>query len=181
MNTLINFAMFQAGWFASVLLGASGWHWLGPVAVILLLLVHLSTSPDRLAERKLMAYALLIGLAWENLLSLTGIVVYPSGQPFNQLAPAWILAMWPLLAITLNVSLRWLKGRLVLSALFGAIGGPLAFFAGERLGAVVFPDSTLALSVLAVGWGLLFPLLMWLSERHDGFLSQRQRPVEVSP
>ena len=181
MNTLINFVMFQSGWFASVLLGASAWHWLGPVAVILLVLVHLSTSPDRLAEQKLMTYALLLGLLWENLLSLTGLVIYPSGQPFNQFAPAWILAMWPLLAITLNVSLRWLKERLVLAALFGAIGGPLAFLAGERLGAVVFPDSTLTMIVLAVGWGVLFPVLMWLSQRHDGFLSQPQRSVEVTP
>ena len=180
MSTLVNFVMFQSGWFASVLLGASAWHWFGPVAVMLVLAVHLSTSPDRLAEQKLMVYALLIGFAWENLLSLAGLVVYPSGQPFGQFAPAWILAMWPLLAITLNVSLRWLKGRLMLSALFGAIGGPLAFIAGERLGAVVFPDNTLTISVLAVGWGLLFPLLMWLSGRHDGFLSRSQRTVEVT-
>lgn len=181
MSPLLNFLMFQLGWFASVILGASAWHWLGPAVVFALLLVHLYRSADRAAEQTLMAYALLIGLVWENLLSLAGMVVYPSGQPFKQFAPAWILAMWPLLAITLNVSLRWLKRRLVLSALFGAIGGPLAFLAGERLGAVAFPDVALTMTVLAAGWAALFPLLMRLSERYDGFPLPSHRSLEVAP
>ena len=110
----------------------------------------------------------------------SGLVIYPSGQPFGQLAPAWILAMWPLLATTLNVSLRWLKGRYLLAALFGAIGGPLAFLAGERLGAVVFPDTGLTMIVLAVGWATLFPLLMRLSQRYDGFERRLNTSLEVS-
>ncbi|MCB1773497.1 MAG: DUF2878 domain-containing protein [Gammaproteobacteria bacterium] len=180
MSGLLNFLMFQLGWFASVLMGAGDWHWLAPGVVLLILLVHLSTSADRAAEQKLMAYALAFGLVWENLVSVSGLVIYPSGQPFGQLAPAWILAMWPLLAITLNVSLRWLKGRYLLAALFGAIGGPLAFLAGERLGAVVFPDTGLTMIVLAVGWATLFPLLMRLSQRYDGFERRLNTSLEVS-
>ena len=180
MSTLFNFLMFQVGWFASVLIGASAWHGVAPLVVLVILLTHLAISDDRGSEQKLMAYALLIGLAWENLVSVSGLVVYPSGQPFEQLAPAWIIAMWPLLAITLNVSLRWLKGRYLLAALFGAIGGPLAFLAGERLGAVVFPDTALAMLVLAVGWAAMFPLLMRLSQRYDGFARAVKPSLEVS-
>jgi hypothetical protein len=44
--------------------------------------------------------------------------------------------MWIAFATTLNVSMRWLRGRPELALLFGAVGGPLAFYAGERLGAV---------------------------------------------
>lgn len=179
MNKLFNFALFQLGWLASVLLGASRYHWLGPVVVFAVLFVHLRSSPDREAERRLIGYALLIGLVWENLVSLSGLIVYPSGQPFGILAPVWILAMWPLLAITLNVSLRWLKGMPAVAALFGAVGGPLAFFAGERLGAAVFPDPYLAMATLAVGWAILFSLLMRLAARHDGFRGDLEKPVEV--
>jgi hypothetical protein len=179
MNKLINFALFQLGWFASVLLGASRYYWLGPVVVFAILYVHLRSSPDREAERRLIGYALLIGLVWENLVSLGGLIVYPNGQPFGVLAPVWILAMWPLLAITLNISLRWLKGLPAVAALFGAIGGPLAFLAGERLGAAVFPDPDLAMAALAIGWAILFPLLVNLSARHDGFRTSLGKRVEV--
>jgi len=37
--------------------------------------------------------------------------------------------------------------------------------AGEKLGAVVFLDATLAMITLGIGWGLLMPLLLWLAER----------------
>ena len=47
-------------------------------------------------------------------------------------------------------------------------GGPLAFLAGERLGAVIFPDTMLAMLVLGAGWGLLFALLAVLAMRLDG-------------
>lgn len=180
MRSFSNFVLFQTGWFASVMLGADVWHWMGPLIVLAILVIHLAHSPDRSSEQKLMLYALAIGLIWENLLALSGLVVYPSGQPFDRFAPAWIIAMWPLLAMTLNVLLRWLKGRIVLSSLFGAIGGPLAFLAGERLGAVIFPDTTLTMGVLAFGWGLMFPLIMRLSTHHDGFPAEPQRSLEVA-
>jgi hypothetical protein len=76
-----------------------------------------------------------------------------------------------MLATTLNLSLRWLHGRFLLASVFGAIGGPLAFLAGERLGAVVFPDTMLAMLVLGAGWGVLFTLLVILGMRNDGFVN----------
>ena len=72
-------------------------------------------------------------------------------------------------ATTFNVSLRWFKQRLLFASLFGALGGPLAFLAGERLGGVVFTDYAAGLGALALGWALLMPLMMILSNRWDGF------------
>ena len=92
-------------------------------------------------------------------------------------APHWIIALWALFATTLNLSLRWLHGRWWLSALFGAIAGPLAFYAGSRLGAVRFSEPAIALAWLALGWGLLTPLLMRLAQRFDG---ARTRLVEAA-
>jgi hypothetical protein len=61
----------------------------------------------------------------------------------------------------------------------GGSGGPLAFLAGERLGAVMFPDMYLAMAVLALGWACLFPLMTKLAERHDGYPSGLRQPAEV--
>ena len=81
--------------------------------------------------------------------------------------------MWALFATTINLSMGWLKGRWVLAVFMGAIFGPLAFVAGEKLGAVVFLDSTLSMITLSVGWGLLMPLLLWIAERiNQNFSSQ---------
>ena len=50
-------------------------------------------------------------------------------------------------------------------ALLGALGGPLAYLAGERLGAIDLAAGPVPLLVLAVAWGSVIPLLVGLSER----------------
>ena len=77
--------------------------------------------------------------------------------------------MWGVFATTLNLSLRWLKGRWFIAILSGAIAGPLAYYAGARLGGVVFTEQMTALIALSLGWAVLMPLLMALSQRLDGF------------
>jgi hypothetical protein len=52
---------------------------------------------------------------------------------------------------------------------FGAVGGPLAFIAGEKLGGVAFNDPVAALLALSVGWALMTPLLLAVARRLDGW------------
>ena len=52
--------------------------------------------------------------------------------------------------------------------LAGAIAGPAAYFAGHKLGGVQTVDFTTAMLVLGLGWSLLMPTLMLLSNRLDG-------------
>jgi hypothetical protein len=79
-----------------------------------------------------------------------------------------MVAMWGLLAIALNVTMRWMKKRWLLAAVLGAIAGPMSYAGGVRLGAAHFIDATAALATLAIAWALLMPLMMWLSDRFDG-------------
>jgi uncharacterized membrane protein YfcA len=74
-----------------------------------------------------------------------------------------------LFATTLNIAFRWLRDRLVLASLLGAVFGPLSYFAGARLGAVVINDFPSALIALALAWALLLPGLLLLAKRLDGF------------
>jgi hypothetical protein len=72
--------------------------------------------------------------------------------------------MWVNFALILNVSLRWLRGRYLLGAVLGFFGGPLAYFAGARLGAIRIPEPlALKLLVLALAWALAVPLLLRIS------------------
>ena len=72
--------------------------------------------------------------------------------------------MWALFATTINLSMAWLKQRWLLASFMGSVFGPLAFIAGEKLGAVQFIDRPSALLALALGWASLMPLLLWLAD-----------------
>jgi Protein of unknown function (DUF2878) len=50
---------------------------------------------------------------------------------------SWLLVMWGQFATTFRFSLRGVMRRPLFAGLFGATGGPIAFLAGERLGAVI--------------------------------------------
>jgi hypothetical protein len=167
--SLINFLLFQLGWFGCVLGGAAGVPWLGAMLATAIMAWHLLRTPDPCAELKLIGAAVAIGTVWDSLLVWQGWLAYPSGMVLPFAAPYWIVIMWALFATTLNVSLRWLKGRWLYAFLFGAVGGPLAYLAGQGLGAVEFVETRSALLALLVGWALFTPLLVALSRRYDGY------------
>ncbi len=163
-----HFVLFQCAWFAAVLDAAAQRVWLGCLCVVLLMGWHLQRSLHPQREATLIGCALMVGLVFETLNLHLGFLNATSGQLHAWLPSYWLVAMWGLLAIALNVTLRWLKRRWWLASLLGAVAGPLAYLAGEKLGALQFIEPTAALITLALGWALLMPVLVWLSERFDG-------------
>ena len=173
MALLVNFIGFQVGWFACVLGAAHDKELLGIFIALGIVIYHVVNQGDSFKELKLVLIALAIGLLWETWVLNLDILRYPSHPDALFWAPTWLIMMWALFATTINLSMGWLKGRWVLSVFMGAVFGPLAFIGGERLGAVVFLDSTLSMITLSVGWGLLMPLLLWIAERiNQNFNSQ---------
>lgn len=171
----INFVLFQLGWFACVLGAANGKPWLGPVVVASAVALHMVRARRPLPELRLVLYAMLLGLVVDSLLMATGWLRYPSGLWLPGLAPYWIVAMWGLFATTLNLSLAWLRGRPLLAAVMGAVGGPLSYLAGERLGGIELLAAAPALVALALAWAVAMPTLAWLALRCDG-ISLRYLP-----
>ncbi len=171
MNRLqiANLVLFQIGWWACVLLGGSPAHWSGTLIAMGIIAFHLRQSDHAGAEAKLIALAILIGLLWDSILVSAGLLDYSHGMVADTLAPHWIIAIWAVFATTFNLSMRWLKNRGIVASLTGAIGAPLSYYAGMKAGSVTMPDQVLAMTVLAVGWALLMPLLMRVSMRYDGF------------
>ena len=166
---IINFLLFQAGWLVCVMSGAYDQPWIGISVALLIVTWHLLRAQQSLVETKLVLFAILIGLLWDSLLVWQGWLIFSSGMVFQFMAPLWIIMMWAMFATTLNVSLRWLHGRYWASMLLGAIGGPLAYYAGQQLGAVRFSSDYWVLLVLGLGWACITPLLVYLSRRYDGY------------
>lgn len=165
---LANFVVFQAAWFAAVLGAAHRIPLWGTACVVAAIAWHLGVSERPAQEARLVAAVCLIGFVVETATARQGHVSYPSGQPDPQLAPYWMVALWGLLAIALNVTMRWLKRRPGLAAVLGAIAGPASFASGVRLGGATFVDAAPALVTMACSWAVLMPTLMWLSNRFDG-------------
>lgn len=171
---LQNFILFQLGWFACVLGGASReYMWVGPVVVAVIVAVHLARANNLRSESMLVLLTAALGTAWDSGLMIAGLFTFHNGVVVSGLVPVWIIAMWVLFATTLNVSMTWMKGRYLLAALFGAIGGPAAYYAGHRLGAVDFNDTSMTMIAVAVGWSVIMPTLMLLTTRFNGY-QQRQ-------
>jgi hypothetical protein len=164
---LANIVSFQFGWFACVLGAARGYAWFGPVLVLVIAAAWLFAAARPLSLGLVLVLAGVVGWCWDSWLSVLGFIGYAPGPLPAPFAPLWILALWVLFGTTLDVSLRWLRGKWWLAALLGAVSGPLAYLGGARLGALQLLQPTEAMCAQAVGFGLLLPALVALSRRCD--------------
>ena len=166
---ITNFLLFQVGWFACVLGGAYAQPLLGSLVVMAVIAYHLFQATEFKSELNLLLLALVIGIFFESLMTNMALAKYSNGQIHPAIAPYWMILMWPLFATTLNVSMRWLKGlSFLVVALIGGLFAPLAYFAGNNLGAVVYDDIVTSLSVIAFAWAVLFPVLVAASIKFNG-------------
>lgn len=175
MAMLLNGLAFYIGWFACVLGGAYGMPGLGTAVALVLVIWHIGQAPRPRPELRLVLLAGLVGALLDSVPVATGLAVYPAGTVIPGMAPYWMVALWLLFATTLNMTLRWLKGRLLLAAALGALGGPLAYYAGAKLGAVVLSQPLAALLTWAVLWSMAMPLLVSWATRYDGMAETDRR------
>lgn len=152
MFNFYNFVIYQLAWFAVILGAARGFAWLGAAMALLVAGVHLWLRREPL-EFRLVGVAALLGLVIDTTLAATGLVRFDSAGNLP-IAPYWMLALWVAFATTLNHSLSWLMRRPIVAALGGAVFGPLAYLAGEKLGALSLPSPSIALPVIATAWWL---------------------------
>jgi hypothetical protein len=169
LGIAVNVIAYQCAWFACVL-GAAAQRPLPGMAVaaaVVLWHLHSAARPQR--ELRLIAIAALCGAAFETLLVASDWVRMSPALLSGNITPLWMVALWAAFATTLNVSLRALRPHYLLSALLAAVGAPLAYWAGARMGAIQWVHEAPALILVALGWAALTPLLMKSAQRFDGF------------
>ena len=159
-SSLLNYFLYHAGWLACILGAAAGWPVAAFSAALALLVVHLWLAADRAVEARLMAATLGIGLIVESVHAWSGTYArFPSGMLVAWMSPPWLLVMWPQFATTFRSSLRTVMAHPWRATVFGALGGPIAFLAGERLGAVALATPLVpSLLRLAITWGVALHL-----------------------
>lgn len=166
MKFWITLIAYEAVWFISVIGAGRGHTWPALLAVALFAVWRLCVSTARGVELRLMGLAFVLGLVFDGVLVRSGLLVYAAAWPAG-IAPVWILALWLAFALTIVPLFGYLQGRPWLAAVFGAIGGPMAYLGAARgWHAVSFTSPAWhALLWLALGWGITLPLLTVLARR----------------
>lgn len=156
----VNYALYQTGWFACILGAAWGWPATGALIALALTGAHLALSTERAAESRLVLLALGLGMVVEACQVRSGTYArFTSGVVVAWMSPPWLLLMWAQFATTFRSSLRTVMLVPARAALFGLVGGPIAFVAGERLGAVTLARPLgPGLVRLGVTWGVALAL-----------------------
>lgn len=168
----MNFIIFQACWFACVIGAAKNLGWMGPILVFITvpLQIHLLTENHK-AEILFTVICGISGSLLETLMVVANVYT-PIDQGWWQVCPPWMAALWFNFALLVSISLNWLKGKFMAAAILGGLAGPVAYWGGEKLGALsVASTFSSGYLILAVMWALALPLLVYL---HDNLTLTRQ-------
>lgn len=159
-----NLIGFQLVWTAAVGGAARGWWWAGPLALLAFALWQLRISAHRASDLWLLPVCALLGFFLDSMWLQADLLRFASAGPWPGFAPLWIVSMWLGFGLTLNHSMAALASRPLLAALFGLLGGPLAYgIAAHAWGAVEIADGTLPYLAIALAWAVLTPLLLQLA------------------
>jgi len=182
IGNVFNLVLFKAGWVACVVFAARDLPLWATVACAAVVAIHLFRVAVPVKEALFLLVAALIVLGWESLVLASGLLEYRPSSASGAWAPHWIVAMWILFATTINHGFSWIKRNWVLSAGMGLVGGPMAFVAGAGLGAITFTNTTAAVALIGVGWMVLLPLLVLISDTitDSEFLEPAEAPA-VAP
>lgn len=191
MQKAINFVVFQLVWFGAVAGAAQDRLWIGPAAGLAFVALHLWMTPrgERAGEARLVLGFTLLGALLDSGLKSLGLTIYPTSaaawpEGLAWVVPGWILALWAGFACLPRFSLGWLSGRWMLAALFGAVGGPLSYWGGARMGAVALADEPFrTVTALSLEYAIVTPLLLAMSLRvtatkHEATPAETSRPEE---
>lgn len=177
VEKLISFFLFQIAWFVAVLGGAHDLDFVASCPALALFAFHILNNHQRWFEATAsIATIFAMGVLIEIILLKSGVITYHGLTSSTSFPPLWILALWLAFATLPDGALAWLEGRIVLQIVFGALGGPLSYVAGEKLGAVQLnPSFTYAMVVLAVAWIIATPACFKLV----GIFSKSAEPLKA--
>lgn len=156
-RNIVNFIVFQVGWLVCVL-----YPGVTAVATVLaFLVVHFAlVSQHRFSELQFIGLGTVLGAALDLLWFRTGVLASSEGEIL--LTPPWLVALWAIFMTTLNHSLGWIGRKVWLPFVLAPMAGPFAYWSASQLGAVSLPTLLPSLVALAIGWLIVFPLLLFL-------------------
>lgn len=163
MQVFLNIAASYAAWFGVATLAAQGRFALAVLPSVAAVVLHLALTraPQRRAELLLSMTAIVIGFGVEAIHMAAGATVFAPAATPGGLPPVFMVGLWAAFATLVNVSLAWLKDRMWLAALFGALASGPSYYAGSKIGALELGDPVWqSLAIIGAVWAVAFPLLL---------------------
>lgn len=161
---IINLIAFQIGWFSCILGSAYHHPWFGVLVSLIALLMNTLSSKHPIHQARFLITSMMIGIFFDSIPMHLGWIEFMKVTYWPEvLPPPWMVALWGLFASTINKSLVWLREKIALASLLGAIAGPLSYWSGERLGAIHIVNSNMGMLYLSIGWAIAVPVLFKLS------------------
>ncbi|AQP98513.1 hypothetical protein B0W48_01125 [Pseudoalteromonas aliena] len=157
LHSLINFALFQAVWFLSLLLEANSLIFSGLIVILMFFL-----SKQKKQDTLLLIKALPLALLLEFIAVKVGLLEFKV-YPF----PLWLIFLWTALLLSLNTSMFFLsKLKLWQAFLVCLIFAPASYWAGARFGVISF-GLPLWQFWLAYGllWSSVFTLIVFINQK----------------
>jgi hypothetical protein len=163
MKTLLNVVLFQALWLITVAGAGRGYWWAGLPMLAVFVTLHFGfLTPWRRADAILLLASVMLGGVCDSVLAMADVLRFEQPIPSPSFAPVWILVLWAGFALTLNHSMSFFQRKPWYAALFGLIGGPLAYAVAAHVWkAVQFGQANwIVYSALAIVWAVMTPLLL---------------------
>ncbi|WP_024931241.1 DUF2878 domain-containing protein [Methylophilus sp. OH31] len=167
---VFNFVSFQLWWWACILSAKPGLGWAVLLLVIAACCVHLQWIESWRHALPLLITTLL-GCILDQIAYTLGWLSFKHHHTWPAFIPLWMIALWLAFSMTLNVSMRWLQGRIILAAILGGMFGPLAYLGAQQLKVIDLPSSSWSLLWVTVEWAVVMPLLLWIRRRFNETLS----------
>lgn len=152
---MIDFILFQIQWFLCVLnINNSFLYALG----ILLAQIIFLISQKKYLILLIVLILSLVGILLDTLLMYMGVLVFPTWK-YNFIIPDWLVVLWFCFSLW-YVRADYINQKLLLYTILCAIFGPLSYYVGMKLGALIFGISLIkGLMVISFNWlilGILF-------------------------
>lgn len=154
--TAFNVGGFYAVWYGVVLAVQQRWLLLALAIGLAYLLLHLFLVRRRRSELALIVAVGVLGAGLDTVFAATGSISYTATPGW--LPPLWGVVLWAGFATGINHSLRRLRSKPLLTALLGAVCGPLAYLGLQQMGCLQFQLPVwYSLGILAAAFAFLLP------------------------
>ena len=128
------------------------------------ILLHFILSKFRLRDLKVMLVLGTIGILIDSAISKFNFISFSGILADHIPLPAWLVVLWLVFSLMLPYSLYWLRKKLTIAAIAGAIVGCFSYVLGHHLGALNLSDPLwLSSTMYFIVWGAFFPLALLLT------------------
>lgn len=177
MFLAFNGLLYTIGWWISIYLGALNRSWAAIPSIIFivsqLFFLYKVNIKAYYQDLFLSFYSLLIGLFIEFIFTRFHLIAYQEPDSI----PLWILMLYPLFALTINHSMRWMQTQAYLPGILGFFA-PLVYLAGSHWGACHFPQGVWLMCVGVIPcWSIFLYGLCQLNLKLKQIIEQIFKPL----